>query len=380
MAYNITPNTVFSQTTPNSGELFRNEFSRIYENFRFLRNEDFDFSGNITIDGSLELETGTSVNEFSVDGTLGGNSDDAVPTEKAVKAYVYTQIAGHDTQHDDRFLQKTAYTPADILAKLKTVDSDSSGLNANTLQGKTYQAIVDYISGQIAGHDTQHDDRFVKNTDYDNSDVLAKIKAVDGSGSGLDADLLDGAHKDTDVNLSGNSDSSVPTEKAVKTYVDTQINAKLLQKIHPVGDTYTQYPGRPAPATLFGGTWSVIDYQEAFFRAEGAGSNAAAFLTSYNTGSAPQLDAMQRIKGSIEMNDDDSPSYRMKYVNPNGVLGSASYTGNPYSSHASPAGTFQGIMTFDNNAGGKYKTSGDGSGNGETRPKNFTIRIWKRDF
>ena len=38
----------------------------------------------------LALQSGTDVNEFSTDGTLGGNSDDAVPTEKAVKTYVDT--------------------------------------------------------------------------------------------------------------------------------------------------------------------------------------------------------------------------------------------------------------------------------------------------
>ena len=36
---------------------------------------------------SLQLDTGATVNEFSTDGTLGGNSDSAVPTEKAVKTY-----------------------------------------------------------------------------------------------------------------------------------------------------------------------------------------------------------------------------------------------------------------------------------------------------
>lgn len=34
------------------------------------------------------LASGTEINEFSIDGTLVGNSDDAVPTEKAVKTYV----------------------------------------------------------------------------------------------------------------------------------------------------------------------------------------------------------------------------------------------------------------------------------------------------
>ncbi len=38
--------------------------------------------------GSVSLLSGTGINEFSIDGTLGGNSDDAVPTEQAVKTYV----------------------------------------------------------------------------------------------------------------------------------------------------------------------------------------------------------------------------------------------------------------------------------------------------
>jgi hypothetical protein len=44
-------------------------------------------AGLILID-RVGLSTGTTVNEFSIDGTLAGNSDDAVPTEKAVKTYV----------------------------------------------------------------------------------------------------------------------------------------------------------------------------------------------------------------------------------------------------------------------------------------------------
>ncbi len=49
---------------------------------------------NKQITGSLVFDTGATVDEFSTDGTLGGNSDTAVPTEKAVKAYVDDQIGG----------------------------------------------------------------------------------------------------------------------------------------------------------------------------------------------------------------------------------------------------------------------------------------------
>lgn len=46
---------------------------------------------------SLQFPLGVEVNEFSSDGTLTGNSDSAVPTEKAVKTYIDTAISGIDT-------------------------------------------------------------------------------------------------------------------------------------------------------------------------------------------------------------------------------------------------------------------------------------------
>ena len=45
-------------------------------------------TGNISLGADLSLPNGTNINEFSTDGTLAGDSDDAVPTEKAVKTYV----------------------------------------------------------------------------------------------------------------------------------------------------------------------------------------------------------------------------------------------------------------------------------------------------
>ena len=49
----------------------------------------FDTSPGLTYTGNqLTLSAGTGIDEFSIDGTLTGNSDDAVPTEKAVKTYV----------------------------------------------------------------------------------------------------------------------------------------------------------------------------------------------------------------------------------------------------------------------------------------------------
>ena len=45
-------------------------------------------AATLDVEGTFILLNGTSINELSTDGTLAGNSDDAVPTEQAVKTYV----------------------------------------------------------------------------------------------------------------------------------------------------------------------------------------------------------------------------------------------------------------------------------------------------
>lgn len=73
----------------------------------------------------------------------------------------------------DAALPAATYTAADILAKLLTVDGPGSALDADTLDG------VQAAAFQLA-------------SGYTASDVLAKLLTVDGAGSGVDADVLDG--------------------------------------------------------------------------------------------------------------------------------------------------------------------------------------------
>lgn len=47
-----------------------------------------DQYGNVNIDGTLAVDLGTTINEFSTDGTLSDASNLAIPTELAVKTYV----------------------------------------------------------------------------------------------------------------------------------------------------------------------------------------------------------------------------------------------------------------------------------------------------
>ena len=66
------------------------------DRFVILTGGNATFSNNLTVSGTLGLASGTTINEFSTDGTLAGDSDDAVPTEQAVKTYVDTQITAQD--------------------------------------------------------------------------------------------------------------------------------------------------------------------------------------------------------------------------------------------------------------------------------------------
>lgn len=117
---------------------------------------------------SLQIGTGTVINEFSTDGTLSGNSDNAVPTEKAVKAYadsISIISAGDSSVH--------------------VIDSTASG---------TAGAIAFTVDGVIQGI-------------FDSTGLTLFL------GTNVNEFSIDGT-------LSGNSDDAVPTEQAVKTYVD----------------------------------------------------------------------------------------------------------------------------------------------------------------
>jgi len=63
---------------------------------------------NITA-GKLKLPNGGAINEFSTDGTMAGNSDDAVPTEKAIVTYVGTGV-GVKSYSDGSLIEASADT------------------------------------------------------------------------------------------------------------------------------------------------------------------------------------------------------------------------------------------------------------------------------
>jgi len=130
---------------------------------------------------TLQLPTGATISEFSTDGTLAGDSDTAVPTQKAVKAYVDAAI------------------PSFVSDRIEAGDSS---------------VVVSDSTSSLGSIDLTVD-----------SSVVATLTA-----SGLQ--LASGAtinEFSTDTALTDLSDTAVPTERAVRVYVDNQIASLEVQ-------------------------------------------------------------------------------------------------------------------------------------------------------
>lgn len=66
---------------------------------------------------TFEAASGTTINEFSSDGTLGGNSDDAVPTEQAVKTAIAAAV---------KVLQVVIVFPVNVLSTTSVIPRDNT--------------------------------------------------------------------------------------------------------------------------------------------------------------------------------------------------------------------------------------------------------------
>lgn len=96
-------------------------------------------------------------------------------------------------------------------------DGSGSGLDADTVDGKHASAFADTSLSNVS-----------------DSTILNKIKNVDGSGSGLDADLLDGKQ-------SGNSSGQIPISNGTKC---TNLNADMVDGEHASAFTHARNGGK----------------------------------------------------------------------------------------------------------------------------------------
>lgn len=180
--------------------------------------------------------------------------------------------------------------------------------------------------------------------------------------------------------------------KDVSTYKsDASDIDSVKNRIYPVGMVYVQYPGMPAPSSLFPGTWTNIssNYAGRFFRVEGG--NAASFgscqdwAVGYNDLNTSISN--WRCASSSFSHQHESGMYVRgdAYAPPYGYRSVSSWYGY-YDAGRWDSGYIGSDICVDNTGymyGGSYSNTTryiyTSYNNGvETRPVNRTVRIWKR--
>lgn len=158
------------------------------------------------------------------------------------------------------------------------------------------------------------------------------------------------------------------------------LKSSVFNLIYPVGVTYVQYPQQASPMELWGSfsTWEVIDYDGAFFRA--AGGNANAFIEESGV-LRKQADAIKtHTTGGMSANATGSfynarSFFSEEFGGEGNVSVDKSYNGENGAYALEWGGT-----------AGKYRSrvyinvshTHTYSGDVETRPQNYTVKIWKR--
>ena len=152
----------------------------------------------------------------------------------------------------------------------------------------------------------------------------------------------------------------------------------IFNTIYPIGVTYVQYPGQKSPNELWSSisTWEEIDYSGAFFRA--SGGNADSFIAEGGTltkqkAQLPNIHAQFGFNNNAINGTWGNGALSNTYTDHGGgVSGGSSTVWRNYSS------TIWNFSASNSSASSDHLGDNVYTNNGETRPSNFTIKIWKR--
>lgn len=210
-----------------------------------------------------------------------------------------------------------------------------------------------------------------------NNAVISNLNTDNLSANNTATNNLDVS--DITVNKTVGDDGQVigKADGKVKWVNVTDISAKaIIDVVWPIGVIYTQYPQQKSPQELFPNTtWEEVNYGGAFFRA--SGGNAAAF----NGGKQGQSIQKHNHPASFSGNTQTGEVDLTNNVNGGSPIGSCSgvFSGKGNSRISLDSGEWSNRWS-----GFKLIITPSGSvsvgdtGDAETRPENYTIRIWKR--
>lgn len=173
----------------------------------------------------------------------------------------------------DSKLNISEFTSNNILSKILTVDGPGSGIDADTLDG----------------YDSTY---FLPASSYTPTDIFNKILTIDGTGSGLDADVLDGRHGSYYLDPS-NLSSIIPVNKLSGTYAidveGTACTASVLESARTIS-----LSGDANGHTVFDGSSDV---------------DIAVAISQFNTNINANYNRLINLDDPISLNDAANKKY-----------------------------------------------------------------------
>lgn len=169
-----------------------------------VSNAEFQYLGNVTSDIQTQLNNKLPTSYLDTDGTLSANSDAKIPSQKAIRTYVASQVAG---LYDDRGNYDAS---GNVFPS-----SGGSGTAGAVLKGDVWTVSV---AGTLGGTSVTAGD--LVRALVDTPGQTAGNWAVTENNIGYVAE--NASNKSTSTSL-GSSDTLYPTQNAVKTYADGKV-------------------------------------------------------------------------------------------------------------------------------------------------------------
>lgn len=226
---------------PYSGDTFSDFIRKLFIEDRTQQGVIEGYANELVVTGStspIHVNTGAAL----VDGKFYENT---ASVDFTVTTPASTRI--------DRVVLRKDFTNQTIRLALITGTIGSGSPPALTqTDGTTWEIPLYQVSINNSGIITLTDERYFLYTA--NSSVWRADN--DGSGSGLNADLLDDAHKSTDNTLASNSDYLIPSEKAIREFIETSYLRAHLERYN----TAESWPGSTGYGALASYNTVLHDY------------------------------------------------------------------------------------------------------------------------
>ncbi len=193
-----------------------------------VTNTEFGYIGGLTSDAQTQLNAKAPTASPTFTGNLNINGTMSITSTVMVTNLNAYRVNGYDFNQALLTTSSPTFSTCTVTSMTFTQTTGAAPFTVSST------SLVANLNADLL--DNQQGSYYLAASSYTAADVLAKIKTVDGSGSGLDADLLDGLSSGSFVQLAGaQTMTSILTAQNNTSYTTKQVRNITLSTSDPSG-------------------------------------------------------------------------------------------------------------------------------------------------